>query len=256
LIPGTGITLTLADNADTDCVDITVAASGGSGGFLYSSAGLSGRTTWTANTIYDRVSGVTITTNPTLPGATASGAGFITGVFNNGTDTVQLNVTGGDSVREGHDGGNLVTVIYIPQGCCCVFMSDGGTTWETIIDTRGGMWATTNTTNGTTATLYTVTLDDNTVYQFEATILARQTGGSIPFGGAVATYKRIATYYRDGGGAATLVGSINNLHTAEVTASWDATFDTSTNDVRVRVTGGASLTIKWELIDFKAIKMT
>jgi hypothetical protein len=52
--------------------------------------------------------------------------------------------------------------------------------------------------------------------------------------------------YRDGGGAATLQGAVQDIHTAvEVTGGQNATIDVDTNDVRVRVTNSTANNHRW-----------
>lgn len=110
------------------------------------------------------------------------------------------------------------------------------------------------TTDGTQTTLHTITLADNTVYWLEAKVLARKTNTTA---GNSATYWRQACYKRTSAGAATLVGAIRTVITDnEDDATWDVTFDTSTNDVRVRVTGAASNTITWHLVDFRVSSLS
>lgn len=88
------------------------------------------------------------------------------------------------------------------------------------------------TSGGPTQTVESFTLDDNTVYLIESHISGRdQTSGE------GAGYVIRAVYKRVSAGAPTLVGSIQKILESEDDSTWDATFDVSSNDVRVRVTG-------------------
>jgi len=95
------------------------------------------------------------------------------------------------------------------------------------------------TTDDVETTLWSKTLDDNKAYLLEVRIAARQADGANR-----AAYIRRVLVYRAGGDA-TIQGSVLDELTVESDSSWNATIDTSGNDVRVRVTGAASTTINW-----------
>jgi hypothetical protein len=97
------------------------------------------------------------------------------------------------------------------------------------------------TTNATPATILTLALSDNTVYTLIAEVLARDAAGV-----ERAMYAKKALVYRQGGGAATLQGSVQSLHTdVETTAGLDVSISVSSNDALVQVTGLGSTTINW-----------
>jgi hypothetical protein len=96
------------------------------------------------------------------------------------------------------------------------------------------------TTDATVTTLWSFTLADNTTYTIVARVTADQTSGTNSAG-----YERIVTVKR-AGGAATIVGTVSTPHTAEDVAGWDCTFDVTSNDVRLRVTGAAATTVVWQ----------
>lgn len=96
------------------------------------------------------------------------------------------------------------------------------------------------TTDATVTTLWSLGLSDETKYKIKAEVSAQQLDGSNR-----ADYERAVTVYRDGGGVATIQGSVADLYTSESNAALDCTFDTSTNQVRLRVTGIAATTFKW-----------
>lgn len=96
-----------------------------------------------------------------------------------------------------------------------------------------------NTSDGTTATLATVTLADNSAVEICATVVAMQVDGSNRN-----VYVRRCLVYRDGGGA-TIQGAVDTERTVESAAAWDCTIDVSGNDARVRVTGAAATDIRW-----------
>lgn len=100
---------------------------------------------------------------------------------------------------------------------------------------------TVQTTNATATTLFSNTQDDTCVCKYTAEVTGFEPATGDSFSENIeATFKR-------NGGAATAVGAVvksNRQEDAGATA-WAITFDTSTNDVRLRVTGEASHTINW-----------
>ena len=82
---------------------------------------------------------------------------------------------------------------------------------------------------------------DNSAIWVDALVVAMETDGSNRN-----VYHIGGLFYRDGG-TATQQGSTDNLITAiESDAAWDIAFATSTNDVQVKVTGGAATTnVTW-----------
>ena len=97
------------------------------------------------------------------------------------------------------------------------------------------------TTDATATTLCSVDLADDTVYYLEAYVTAlNKTGGKI------AAFKSSVSYYRLSGGGPTLNGSISADHTFQTSNTWSITFDSSSNTVRVRVTGAAATTVEWD----------
>lgn len=100
--------------------------------------------------------------------------------------------------------------------------------------------ATVQTTTGANTVLWTLTLDDNTLYWIEAKIIGRDTGGT-----KRAYYVREVYAYRQGGGIATL-GTVQTPISDETTAAWNATFGVDgANAARVLVAGEAAVTINW-----------
>lgn len=98
------------------------------------------------------------------------------------------------------------------------------------------------TTDGTQTTAFSFTLADTTLYWFKVVIIARDTGGTDR-----ALYERRVLVYRQGGGA-TIEGAVQVISTDVETVgatTWDVTFTTNSNDVRVSVTGAAATTINW-----------
>lgn len=112
------------------------------------------------------------------------------------------------------------------------------------------------TTNNTQTTLHAITLADDTMYRIEAMVIARRTGGTGGSAGDSAMYQIIGAYKRTGGGTAQAIGlSSNPLTTFNVADStaigFGAIFDTSGNDVRVRVTGDTNNNYTWHLAELK-----
>ena len=109
--------------------------------------------------------------------------------------------------------------------------------------------ASVTTTDGTQTTAYNLTLDDNTLYEFEIWVQGRYTTG----GGGSAGDAYVAAMYdafeRHGTAAARINGAAAPTKVFEVIqpamSGPTATTDTSTNDARVRVTGVASATYNW-----------
>ena len=95
------------------------------------------------------------------------------------------------------------------------------------------------TTSATTAVIGQLTLDDNSLYFFDAYIIARGASGR-------AYYERSVRCHRQGGGGATL-GTVDFITTDESVGavSWNATYATSSNDIQITVQGAAGVTIEW-----------
>lgn len=98
------------------------------------------------------------------------------------------------------------------------------------------------TTAAGPSTALALDLPDEAAYLLELKALAM-----LDTGGEVGAYKRFASFYRDGGGNATVVDSVESEVTKEVTSAWEATMDGSGTSVRVRLTGEASHNINWAL---------
>lgn len=99
------------------------------------------------------------------------------------------------------------------------------------------------TTDATPASLATIGLTDDRVYNVHVTVVARRSdiGGE-----SRASWKLTTTAYRAAAGGATLQGSVKQDYKTSATASLDADIDTSTNDIRVRVTGKAAEDYEWK----------
>jgi hypothetical protein len=100
------------------------------------------------------------------------------------------------------------------------------------------------TTDATTTTLLSISLLPSRTTFLRAQVIARRTGGS---GGSAedgAAYLFVAAY-KMVSGTATLIGSVNALHTAEDQAGWAATFTVSGGSVLLRVTGAADNNVSW-----------
>lgn len=105
--------------------------------------------------------------------------------------------------------------------------------------------ATYTTNNGTTATAYTLTLDDETVYRVEAKIIARDAVVGVS---ADRAYYHIAgLFYRESAGSATQEGATASLIAIETSGTMNAAFSVSGNDVQIDVTGLAAQFIHWDI---------
>lgn len=97
------------------------------------------------------------------------------------------------------------------------------------------------TANATPAQVWTKTLTDNMLYWVDVTVIGRDAAGT-----ERAMYNKRALVYRQGGGGATIQGSVQNVVAdVETTGSMDGTITVSGDDVRVTVTGVAATTINW-----------
>jgi hypothetical protein len=104
--------------------------------------------------------------------------------------------------------------------------------------------ASVTTTNATQTTLFSLTLADNTVYAFDVNLVGRLSSTTTKN-----IYGKITfSVFRNNGGAATLSadygGPIIQSDSSGL-PTYDFTVDVSSNDVRIRVTGAASETVKW-----------
>lgn len=95
------------------------------------------------------------------------------------------------------------------------------------------------TSDATVTTLWSWTVPDDTVTTVKAEVVGNGPAGAGIIWEARATYSRVAT------GAPTLIGLMVTVNHKSV-STWLVAFDTSSNDVRVRVTGAAATTIQWQ----------
>lgn len=113
---------------------------------------------------------------------------------------------------------------------------------KTHADFAGSEFVTTTaavqTTTGSATDLWATTLADNTLYWVEISVIGRDTAGVDR-----AYYVRTFYAYRQGGGA--VLGNIVYLISEETSSAWDVTVTTSTNDIKIQVTGAGSTTINW-----------
>lgn len=99
--------------------------------------------------------------------------------------------------------------------------------------------ASVTTTDATVTTCGSVTITNSQVAHVTVEVCG-YSGATL-----AASYERKATF-RATAGTATLIGSVTSVHTAEDAAGWDCTLDASGATARVRVTGAAATTIRWE----------
>lgn len=103
---------------------------------------------------------------------------------------------------------------------------------------------TVSTTDATVTTILTIPITTNAQTTLMVMVSARRTGGS---GGAAAdgaSYIR-GVSVKDNAGTPTIIGSSAMMTDQESQAGWDVTFDISTTNLRVRVTGAANNNIDW-----------
>lgn len=99
--------------------------------------------------------------------------------------------------------------------------------------------ATASTTDGTVTTVWSKALADNTAYELDVVLVGRRTDSA-----GRAVYRRRVTVYVESG-VATL-GTPDVIGTdLESTGGYDVTIDMSSTTARVRATGAAGHSIKW-----------
>lgn len=102
------------------------------------------------------------------------------------------------------------------------------------------------TTDATPLNIYTKTLDDQTVYVFESTVVARKSDGT-----ERGSFRRRAMIYREGGGATLGAGAVTEAGQMigtddETDVSLAVQFVVSGNDVHLQITGLGASTIDWQ----------
>jgi hypothetical protein len=116
------------------------------------------------------------------------------------------------------------------------------TVWTGTRSKLHDIWAEVQTTDATQTTCGTFTMADETLCAFDVIVTAAKRT-TVDKGGR---WKRSVVYRRTGGGTPTIVGSLESGTDQETDAGWDVTIDVSSNDVRVRVTGGIATTnVNW-----------
>lgn len=99
---------------------------------------------------------------------------------------------------------------------------------------------TVQTTDATVTTVTSYTMPDNCVGFFRVRMIGRRASN-----GDSAGYDSGATFKRHAAGGATLIAAVTTYAAMENDAAWGITVDASVNDVRVRATGVAAVTIEW-----------
>jgi hypothetical protein len=106
------------------------------------------------------------------------------------------------------------------------------------------MWDTT-TSNASVTNLAIIPIPASTMLTVRAWVSARRTGGASGTAEDAAAYLIIATF-KNVAGTATQIGATTVDYAHESQAGWDATFDVTGGDARVRVTGAASNNVLWK----------
>lgn len=109
------------------------------------------------------------------------------------------------------------------------------------VDSLEASGDTVKTTDATTTTILSWTPADDSVEHLDVQIVGLSQNAT-----KVAGYHLSATVKR--ADTTTSLGAVTVLHSHETNTAWDATVDVSSPDVRVRVTGEASLTVLWSVI--------
>lgn len=97
------------------------------------------------------------------------------------------------------------------------------------------------TTDGVYSTIQTIPIPDDTVCLIEAQVVGLRADAD-----GCSGYLHRAVIYREGGGAATIQGSVDSTLTRETVAAWDSTIQVSGNNVLVVVRGAAGQTVSWK----------
>lgn len=144
---------------------------------------------------------------------------------------------------------DTLTVTRAQEGTSATTKNTSGKTYKmalsvtkkTIEDLTVNATDTVQTTDATQTTLDSFTLTDENTYHVEALVTGVQSDGTDR-----ASYHIACTVYRTAAGAATLQGSVTNIHANESNASLDCTFTVNSNDLRLSVTGIAAETWEWD----------
>jgi hypothetical protein len=134
-------------------------------------------------------------------------------------------------------------------------VSDGGASWLYVCEliTFTAVYSgdvpiqtgTVSTTDATVTTILTIPITTNSQTTFQVTVAARRTGGSSGAAADGASYIR-GVSVKDNAGTPTIIGSSAMMTDQESQAGWDVTFDISTTNLRIRVTGAANNNIDWK----------
>lgn len=100
--------------------------------------------------------------------------------------------------------------------------------------------STVQTTDATETSIDSFTLDDEETYVIRINVVGTKSDGSDRCG-----VIKTAVVYRDGGGSATIEGSITAMIEEFSDGLWDVDITVSGNDMRASVTGVAATTINW-----------
>lgn len=97
------------------------------------------------------------------------------------------------------------------------------------------------TTDATQATVDTIALDDDSVYNIIVRVVARRSDVA----GSRASWQFQATFFRESGGGATAQGSQKQEYKSSNAGALDVSLEASGDDFRVRVMGIAAQTYEW-----------
>lgn len=150
------------------------------------------------------------------------------------TDTLQ--VSGPDLSING------VSYAFPAEGASGVLTNDGSNNLSWSQSSGGILYVegTDITLNQTPTNVVSLSIDDDTNYILDATIVGRCTSASDR-----ASFIRRADVYRESAGSATILSTVDATFTRKSDASWDATLVVSGNNAAVQVTGASSKTIHW-----------
>lgn len=183
--------------------------------------------------------------NVTVAGSiTGGGAG--NGTWLSGTATGVLGVSGNTAVLTINPSSSTfttpLTITSTGTETSVFTLTSAATNDDPVVITQLARGA---TTDGVATTIWTIDLDANTTYLFEANVVGRRTGGTAGSTGDSAAYKVFGGVV-DIAGTATAAGAgTSTAITLEDVAGWTAAFTLSSGNVLLQVTGATDTNVVW-----------
>lgn len=106
-------------------------------------------------------------------------------------------------------------------------------------------FSTGQTTDNTATVIATIPIDDEAVYNIQASLLGIESDNSNR-----ASYVILGSFYRTGAGNAIQIGSTTSIHGVETAPAWTgAAFAVSGVNVQVTAQGAVATTINWQVVN-------